>query len=138
MLIIYERLAVSYLHWPVLEKWCLQELKQSRIFLLLTNPSSIMLDELEDISDDKIHFNQLEPTLILLDTKQLTGDFITHTNSPPKNRTTTHARRSVHDHRKRNKKEMLFIVFFVINTMFIAFYLIDLICQIKNRLTYRY
>ncbi|CAF4583890.1 unnamed protein product, partial [Rotaria socialis] len=60
---IYDYLTVSYLHRPVLEKWCLQEFRQSRICLLLTNPSSIMLDELEDISDDQIHFKQLEPTI---------------------------------------------------------------------------
>ncbi|CAF2074116.1 unnamed protein product [Rotaria magnacalcarata] len=56
----YDCLAVSYLHRPVLENWCLQELKQSRICLLLTNPPSIMFDELEDISDDDIHLNRLE------------------------------------------------------------------------------
>ncbi|CAF4858125.1 unnamed protein product, partial [Rotaria socialis] len=90
----YDYLAVSYLHRPVLENWYLQDLKQSRICLLLTNPSSIMLDELEDISNDEIHlpqlkdispdvipFNQLEPTFILHDTNQSTREFLTHTNS---------------------------------------------------------
>ncbi|CAF2057528.1 unnamed protein product [Rotaria magnacalcarata] len=126
----YDCLAVSYLHRPVLENWCLQELKQSRICLLLTHLSSIMLDELEDISDDDIHlnrledisddeihlsqlkdistdaipFNQLEPKFILRDTNQTTGEFLTHTNSSLKHRTRTHAYRSFHDRMKRNKK----------------------------------